>query len=99
MTAAPSIVSFSTARSASFARSSGNDVETGLRSISAAERKKVAGIGTRHVRDAANLAFAPQQRVVVEARNAVEVDRVDPDDAALAQRSQRVYDDRATGQT
>src|ERR1039457_1870628 len=47
--------------------------------------EKVARVGAGHVRNAANLALAPKQMVVVELGNAVEMDRVDGDDSSLAQ--------------
>src|SRR6185312_12074156 len=39
--------------------------------------QKVACVGASHVRDTADLAFSPQQSVIVEFRHAVEVNRVD----------------------
>src|ERR1035438_4905135 len=46
--------------------------------------EKVARVGAGHVRNAANLALAPQQMVVVELGNAVKVDCVNGDDSSLA---------------
>src|ERR1019366_7334535 len=39
--------------------------------------KEIPRIGTSHIRDAANLTLSPQKVIVVELRNAVEVDRID----------------------
>src|ERR1039457_3916171 len=47
--------------------------------------EKVARVGAGHVRNAANLALAPKQMVVVELGNAVEWDRVKGAASSLAQ--------------
>ena len=51
--------------------------------------KKVAGILTGHVGDATKLAFPPQQTVIVELRNTVEMDRVDRDDSTFTKAAER----------
>src|SRR5271157_2503796 len=53
------------------------------------QREKVAGVGAGHVGHAAQLAFAPQQAVVIELRHAVQVNCVDGDHTALSQAAQR----------
>src|SRR6267378_3494686 len=57
----------------------------------AGKLKKITGIGARHVRDTAQLALAPEKAIIVEFRNAVEMDRVDGDNAAFAQAGQGGY--------
>src|SRR5664280_3220124 len=47
--------------------------------------EEVARIGAGHVRNTANLAFAPKQMVVVELGNMIEMNRVNGDDSSLAQ--------------
>ena len=58
--------------------------------------EEVAGVVAGHVGDAADLALAPEELVVVELRHAVEVDGVDGDDAAFAQAGERA-DDHVSG--
>src|ERR1035438_536654 len=53
--------------------------------------QEVASVSAGHVGDAADLALAPQQTVVIELRHAIEVDRVDGDDTAFAQAGQRSH--------
>src|ERR1041385_4131621 len=50
------------------------------------QRDEIAGVLPRHIGDTAELALAPEQRIVIELRDAVEVNRVDRDDPAFAQR-------------
>ena len=51
--------------------------------------QEVVCVGAGHIRDAANLALAPQQAVVIEFGDAVQVNRVDGDDAAFSQAGER----------
>src|SRR5664279_1788533 len=53
--------------------------------------EEVARVGAGHIRNAANLALAPQQMVVVELGNAIEMNRVNGDDSSLAQTCQGSY--------
>src|ERR1700679_2289937 len=48
------------------------------------ELEVVAGVGAGHVGDAADLALAPEEGVVVEGGHLVEVDGVDGEDASFA---------------
>src|SRR5690242_12215624 len=59
--------------------------------------EEVVGVGARHVGDGADLALAPEERVVVEGGDLIEVDGVDGDDAAFAQSRERADDDLAGG--
>ena len=63
----------------------------------AGEGEEIARILARHVGDAAHLALAPEQAVVVEGGHLVEMNGVDGDDAALAQGGERADDDLAAG--
>ena len=63
----------------------------------AGESEEVARVLARHVGDAAQLALAPEQAVVVEGGHLVEVNGVDGDDAALAQSGERADNDLASG--
>ncbi|WP_433970147.1 hypothetical protein [Tunturiibacter gelidiferens] len=55
------------------------------------------GILASHVGDAADLAFAPEELVVVEGGHLVEVDGVDGDDAAFAEAGKCADDDSTAG--
>src|ERR1700722_8286118 len=57
----------------------------------------VAGVLAGHVGDAANLAFAPEELVVVEGGYLVEVDGVDGDDTAFAKAGESAKDDGSAG--
>jgi hypothetical protein len=46
--------------------------------------RKIPHMGARHIGNATNLPFSPRQPVIIELRNAVEMDGVDRDDAGLA---------------
>jgi hypothetical protein len=59
--------------------------------------QEVAGVGTGHVGDAADLALTPEELVVVEFGDTVEVDGVDGDHAAFAQAGKGGNDDVAAG--
>lgn len=59
-------------------------LETDLRG----EGQKIASIGAGHVGDATNLAFAPQQAVIVELRHAIKMDGIDGDHASFAKTSE-----------
>jgi len=88
MTADPRLVSSLTDKSASFASSSGNTVAFGrMLRLRASFRKSRASCLV--VGDAADLALAPEQFVVIESRHLVEMDRVDRDHPALAQSRER----------
>ena len=75
----------------------GEDVGAWLDLQFGGELEEVAGVLAGHVGDAANLALAPEEGVVVEGGHLVEVDGVDGDDAAFAQAGKRVDDDSARG--
>src|SRR6185312_4646250 len=47
--------------------------------------QKIASIGARHIRYAAQLPLAPQQFVVIKFRYTIEMNRVDRDHTAFAQ--------------
>jgi hypothetical protein len=57
----------------------------------------VAGVLAGHVGYAANLAFAPEEFVVVEGGHLVEVDGVDGEDAAFAEGGESTEDDGSAG--
>jgi hypothetical protein len=59
--------------------------------------EEVAGVLAGHVGNAADLAFAPEELVVVEGGHLVEVDGVDGDDAAFAEAGERADDDSTAG--
>jgi hypothetical protein len=59
--------------------------------------EKIAGIGSSHVGNAAYLALAPQETVIVEFRNPVEMDGVDGNDASFSQARERGDDDFSAG--
>ena len=50
-----------------------------------------------HVRNTTDLAFAPEKLVIVEGGHLVQVDRVDGDDAALAEAGKGADHDRPAG--
>src|SRR5579871_208721 len=56
------------------------------------EGQKIARICTRHVGHASNLALTPKQFIVVELRNAVEMNRVDRNHSAFPQARKRSHD-------
>jgi hypothetical protein len=57
------------------------------------EVQKVTGVAASHIGDAAKLAFAPQQAVVVELRHAIEMDGIDGYHSSFAQACQGGNDD------
>src|SRR5580700_1509087 len=59
--------------------------------------EKVSRVGSSHVCDAADLALAPQQPVVIEFGDTVEMDRVDRDDASFSQAGERRDHDVSAG--
>src|SRR5271154_304533 len=75
----------------------GEDLDLGFDTDLAGELEEVAGVGASHVGDAANLAFAPEELVVVEGWHLVEVDGVDGDDAAFAEAGECADDDSTAG--
>jgi len=96
MTAEPCSVSFLTARRSPFASSSekvereDGDLRLDVEVLAGPE--EVAGIDTGHVGDAADLALAPEQLVVLEGGHPVEMDG---DDTALAEAGESIDDDFA----
>jgi hypothetical protein len=63
----------------------------------ARESEEVAGILAGHVGHAAQLALAPEERIVVEGGHLVEVDGVNRHHSALAQRNEGADDHRSHG--
>src|SRR5271157_2118518 len=53
--------------------------------------QEIAGVRAGHVGDTANLALAPEQAVVIELRNAIEVNGVDGDHTAFSQTGERSH--------
>ncbi len=97
MTTGPLAVSCFTAWRASLALVEGEDLDLGLDADFAGELEEVACVLAGHVGDAADLALAPEERVVVECGHLVEVDGVDGDDAAFAKAGERADDDGSAG--
>jgi len=75
----------------------GEDLDLGLDADFAGEFEEVEGVLAGRVGDAADLAFAPEERVIVEGGHMVEVDGVDGDDAAFAEAGEGADDDGAGG--
>ena len=75
----------------------GEDLDLGLDVDFGGELEVVGGVLAGHVGDAANLAFAPEELVVVEGGHLVEMDGVDGDDAAFAKAREGVDDDGSAG--
>jgi hypothetical protein len=75
----------------------GEDLDLGLDADFGGELEEVGGVLTGHVGDAADLAFAPEEFVVVEGGHLVEVDGVDGDDASFAETREGAEDDRSAG--
>src|ERR1039458_4812230 len=63
----------------------------------ACDLEKISSVSTRHVRDTAKLALAPQQAIVIKLRNAVQVNGVDGDHSSLSQAGESCDYDIATG--
>ena len=51
--------------------------------------QEIARVRTRHIRDAAHLALAPQQAIVIEFRNPIQMDGVDRNHTAFAETGER----------
>jgi hypothetical protein len=73
----------------------GEDLDLGLDADFAGELEEVEGVLAGRVGDAADLPFAPEERVIVEGGHMVEVDGVDGDDAAFAEAGEGADDDGA----
>ena len=63
----------------------------------ARQLKEIAGVGAGHVGDTADLPLTPQQAVVIEFGDAIQMDGVDRHHAALAEARERRDHDIATG--
>jgi hypothetical protein len=73
------------------------DLDLRLDADLACELKEVERVLAGHVGDAAYLALAPEELVIVEGGHLVEVNCVDGDDAALAEAGQSADDDGSAG--
>ena len=60
-------------------------------------KAEIARILARHIRDAADLPFAPQKFVVIKSRHLVQMNGIDGHDSALAQTGQGADDDFSAG--
>src|SRR5271170_7860330 len=69
----------------------------GLQTNLARNLEKISSVGPSHVCDTPKLALAPQQAVVVELWNPVQVNGVDGNHSSLAQAGECRYYDIATG--
>ena len=69
----------------------------GLQTNLGGDLQEIARILARHVCHAAHLPFAPQQSVLIELRNAIQMDGVNGHNAAFAQTGQRGDHDISAG--